>query len=551
MAIFHPNLPLFPRTSLGEIAELAVFKLLGHGLSDEYDVFCNLPNSGFHNHRATFGEFDAVILSPQGHALILEIKAGALNAQDGGLSKTYLQSGDLSTKDVLKQSKGQHAALVGSLRSAQLVSVRVGHLLVLPHHAVQVGTVSHPRESIVDQTQMDQLCSLVLARFAQDKAHANAANRHAALDFLSNAFNLAPSTSARIAHAQRASVALADGLATWVPRIQCATQAYAIQATAGSGKTQLAILLLKAAARSKQRCAYVCFNRPLADHMQTLCPATAQVTTFHELCVTAYQKTQPELNFAQGDLFKLAAAYYLERCLQAPPMLDLIIIDEAQDFEPTWVEAFIAQLKPSGKIYVMGDADQAIYDKEAFDLDGAVTITSHDNFRSPRKVVQAINALRLCSQPIVPRSAFEGQSPNFHTYANPAEGGLKQTQRCVQNLLDDGVELSQITLLSYAGRAHSKLLATSALGVWPLRRYTGAFDANGNPQWTAGTLHADTLHRYKGQAAPVIVLCEIDFEAAPSSRDLSKLFIGFTRAQYRLECVISERAAVQLSARVE
>jgi hypothetical protein len=52
-----------------------------------------------------------------------------------------------------------------------------------------------------------------------------------------------------------------------------------------------------------------------------------------------------------------------------------------------------------------------------------------------------------------------------------------------------------------------------------------------------GELLADTLPRFKGQAAPVIVLCEIDFECAPSSRDLKKLLVGFTRAQYRLECV--------------
>ena len=43
-----------------------------------------------------------------------------------------------------------------------------------------------------------------------------------------------------------------------------------------------------------------------------------------------------------------------------------------------------------------------------------------------------------------------------------------------------------------------------------------------------------------GQSAPVVVLCEIDFETL-SDRDRRKLFVGMSRAQLRLECVVSER----------
>jgi thymidine kinase len=555
MAILHPSLPLFVPSRLGEQAEFTIFKQLSQGLSDEFDVYCNVQNASFHHMHATVGEFDAVILSPQGHVLILEIKAGALNAQQGGLSKHYPAQGEATAKDVLKQTKGQFAALLGSLQSAHLHRVKVDHLLVLPQHTVSAGTVSHPRASIVDQTEISDLCHIVQQRLSLHTETLSPDIRQNTQNFLSNTFHLALDSSARIGQTLRTSVALADGLATWVPRIQSATGAYVIQATAGSGKTQLALKLLQTAAQAKQRSAYVCFNRPLADHLQTLCPASAQVSTFHELCVTYYRTAAAALepaaiDFKHSNVFKIATEKYLENAQHIAPTLDLLIIDEAQDFEPAWVEALIAQLKPSGKIYVMGDADQAIYDKAPFDLDGAVIISSDENFRSPRQVVRSINALQLTRQPILARSPHVGSIPSFHTYANPADGGLKQTQRCVQNLLDQGIALAHITLLSYAGREHSKLLATQALGPWPLRRYAGTFDVNGNPQWTLGTLHAETLHRFKGQAAPVIVLCEIDFEGAPSERDLSKLFVGFTRAQYRLECVLSERAQAALVARL-
>ena len=43
------------------------------------------------------------------------------------------------------------------------------------------------------------------------------------------------------------------------------------------------------------------------------------------------------------------------------------------------------------------------------------------------------------------------------------------------------------------------------------------------------------------QSAPVVVLCEIDFEAL-TERERKKLFVGMSRAQLRLECIVSERA---------
>ena len=46
------------------------------------------------------------------------------------------------------------------------------------------------------------------------------------------------------------------------------------------------------------------------------------------------------------------------------------------------------------------------------------------------------------------------------------------------------------------------------------------------------------------------MLTEIDFEQA-SERELRRLFVGLTRAQYRVECVMSEPAAAALMARLD
>jgi hypothetical protein len=75
----------------------------------------------------------------------------------------------------------------------------------------------------------------------------------------------------------------------------------------------------------------------------------------------------------------------------------------------------------------------------------------------------------------------------------------------VERLLADGALLNQIVLLSYAGRERSSLLAQTHLGKWALKSFTGQFDSAGNAKWRHGELLADTLHRFKGQAAPVVL----------------------------------------------
>ena len=54
------------------------------------------------------------------------------------------------------------------------------------------------------------------------------------------------------------------------------------------------------------------------------------------------------------------------------PTLDLLIIDESQDFDPEWIGALLAQLKAQARLYVLGDANQDLYVRGSFELSEAV-----------------------------------------------------------------------------------------------------------------------------------------------------------------------------------
>jgi hypothetical protein len=88
------------------------------------------------------------------------------------------------------------------------------------------------------------------------------------------------------------------------------------------------------------------------------------------------------------------------------------------------------------------------------------------------------------------------------------------------------------------GRERSQLQSLDTLGSWSVRRFTGAFDEAGTPQWTTGQLLVESVRRFKGQAAAAVVLTECDFsELDEINRKL--LFVGLTRARLHLEWVIS------------
>jgi hypothetical protein len=296
---------------------------------------------------------------------------------------------------------------------------------------------------------------------------------------------------------------------------------------------------------------YVCFNHPLADTMAQLAPAQAQVNTFHGYCVDAARQMGVEPDFTHSGIFTTLAQSFMERSQAMEGTVELLIIDEAQDFDADWVQALLGHLAPQGRVYVLGDSQQDVYDKEAFDLPDAVHVQCMDNFRSPRKVVAAINSLHLAEQPIKACSAHEGVAPGFHTYANH-DDPQKQTKvagaaldACLKQLWADGFAAQDVALVTFAGAKHSPLLQGGRVDGYMLRAFTGTYDTAGNEIWTVGPLRAESLYRFKGQSAPVVVLCEVDF-ASVTPKVLRKLFVGFTRAQFRLEIVLSERAAAGL-----
>lgn len=542
MSRLHPDPGLSAPTTPSAYLERHILTLLDQGLPSTFDIFHNLPWSAMHQGQQHFGEFDLVVVSPAGQLLLLEVKAGVVQAEGERLTKQYGAPGAHGPKDIGHQVRRMHAALLSRIQSGDLPGVHVGTLLVLPDARVQAGVAAYPRERIVDADQMDQLCTHVRQAFPLSGG-VDAAQRQRVLDFLANRFDLVPDVATRIGALQSATTQLASGLATWMLRLSHPDQQYQVEATAGSGKTQLALALLRQADARGEPARYVCFNRPLADHLARLAPARCEVTTFHQLCREQAERSGLALDFSDPQVYARMTETFVQQAASQPARLGLLIIDESQDLEPDWVGALGQALREDGSLYVLGDSQQQLYDREPFVLPGAVQVRCLDNFRSPQRVVEVINALGLVPEAVLARSAFVGGTPDFHTFRDGDAGdAVAQVDACLRRLWEQGWTPEQVAVISHRGVQQSVTLQQAVLGGQPTRRFTGRYDAAGNPLWTDGTLLVDSVYRFKGQSAPAVVLCDVDFETL-TDKERRKLFVGLTRAQVRVEVVMSERAA--------
>lgn len=532
MAAISPSILPPLRNDAGRYRELEVLERLRDYLPPGFEVFHNIALHTLRGGRDCYGEIDVAVLSPAGCLLLMEVKAGPVVLRDGAIFKLY-SDGEC---DVARQGRLQRIAIQNRLKEAGLETELLS-CLVLPDYALgDCQIVSIPRERIIDAERYGDMVSTVQGWFGG--VHSTV-DREALRRLLLNQFRVTPNLEAMRDQLQGTVRRLSDGLATWVPRIDAPSGVFRIQATAGSGKTQLALQLLGAAAAEGLNVSYVCFNRTLADHVRQLASPKAQVVNYHELCVDHFRRENGEPDFSPAAYQRMAEAY-LSASAGFAPTLDVLIIDEAQDFDAGWVESLCNRLKPGGRLYVLEDDAQRLYQHEGFELGDAVTIRCSDNFRSPRVICDVINALSLVSPPVRGLNPYLGEVPGIRTYSSDDEL-LAQVEAAVAALVARGFALSDIAVVSGRGREKSALLNRVSIGPWLTRRFTGEYDRNGEPRWSQGELLVESVYRYKGQSAPAVVVAEFDFaELDEAAR--RRLFVALTRAQMAVELVLSGRA---------
>lgn len=521
--------------------ELDTLALLANGLPEAYTVFHGIHWTRSAEDCTLFGTIDFAILTPGGRLLVIEQKSGFLLESAEGLAKQYGPHERKVTIQLMQTTQ----ALMKRLAHFAGANLGIDALLYCPDHHIKRPEIAGLDPShIVDASRKTQLVDIIRAILPVDDP---APLAHRIQDFLSQTLALVPEIGAIAAQADTLYTRLSGGLAVWGRRIDCAPFRLRIVGTAGSGKTQLALAVCQDALAAGRRPLYVCFNRPLADHMAQLVPAAATVATYHQLCDRVLRHLGKVIDFTQPDAFAALETGFATSTPDAAWQFDELIIDEGQDFRAAWLPHLLRLLRPAGRAWWLEDPLQNLYGRPPMPLPGWVTLHSATNYRSPRDILDYLNRLGLFEQPIEAGSPLTGSTLDILTYTD-SHGMIEATKKALTQGLAAGFKRQQIALVSFRGREHSHLFDHARLGPHTLRTFSGEYDLLGNPIFSAGEILLETVYRFKGQSAPCIVFSEIDF-ATLDERSRRKLFVGATRASMKLFMVVSTRAMAHLAER--
>jgi superfamily I DNA/RNA helicase len=307
---------------------------------------------------------------------------------------------------------------------------------------------------------------------------------------------------------------------------------------------------MKDAAASGKRALYVCFNRPLADHISRVAPEGARVANYHQLCDWVARDVGAVQDFRSPDVFGRLEAAFAAAPIAERWRFDVLIVDEGQDFQEAWVEALSRLVKPDGAWWWLEDPLQNLYMREPVALPRWTVLTETTNYRSPRDILEFVREKVGAAVPrasgLVAGSPFDGSQIAFTSYDETQdEAVVDATKRAITQALSLGFRKQDIAVLSFRGREGSALTALEQLGPHRLRSFTGKYDLFGNPEYRDGDVMLESLYRFKGQSAPCVVLTEVDFDAF-DERVARKLFVGATRATMKLIVVGSRRACARL-----
>ncbi len=507
--------------------------------ADPYRIYHGVHWTNVEKGFSAYGEIDFILVAPSGRVLLIEQKSGFLSETPEGLVKNFEGKPRKVRNHIIRSIRGLSERFGSELS--------IDYLLYCPDYTVRDPHLAgiDPRH-IIDATNKERLADLIREILPVGDA-APGEQFDKVTRYLGNILNLRPDPSSMIGNAAQMVTRLSGGLATWARRLEFSPFRLRVAGTAGSGKTQLALAEYAAAIDAGLCPLYVCYNRPLADHIERLVPQGGRVATFHMLS-DAFMRDQGHTpNYAAPGVWTEIEARMAASELPASWKYDVLIVDEGQDFSVAWRDILLRMLNPEGRAIWLEDPNQNLYGREMVPLPGWVKMHSDTNYRSPRQIVDMLESIGAVQSPVEAGSPFKGADIEELLYPEgDTEAMLGQTRKAVTLCLGAGFSRQDIAIASFRGREKSAILNLDKLSeAHTLKSFTGHYDLFGNPEYREGGLLAESVYRFKGQSAPAIIFTEIDFDEV-DDLVLRKLFVGMTRARLKLVLVLSERAAQQL-----
>ena len=473
------------------------------------------------------GEADFLVLHPDKGVLVIEVKGGGIEVENG---KWYSKdrNGVLhAIKNPYDQAIDSKYALLEWFREMGFRDrVRIGHAVALPHEFdVPMLGPAATREITFIRPDLEDFEPKLLGCFKHWGLQASLTTTETSQIVRT----LAPTVSLRRtlrSQSAEAEVRLMELTADQVEALSGlkASRGGLILGGAGTGKTVLAIARAQQLGREGFRTLLVCFNELLGEELSSRMSADSGIAacTFHSLCFR--EANRAGLAIAQDptrEWWETSAPQLLiDSCALNSSSYDAIVIDEGQDFAPLWIDALrcLTSPTPDAPLFVFADPRQDLWKRDwssGTDYDFCYTLSR--NLRNTQPIAEKVAAVIGTT---AHARGVVGPTPRWRSSRDrrSQEGDVVSA---VESLLDAGFSPANLVVVcessSLADRLRERSVGSYSFGRWGSR---------GIP--------VETVARFKGLESEAIVLA---LDPAGSEDLLTTAYIGMSRARSVLTVV--------------
>ncbi len=518
--------------------EAKTLQRLSKELPNDFTVFHSVHWARSTKHSTAYGEIDFVIVSRQGHVLVIEQKNGRLKDTGQGLVKEYaFKSKNLHTQigdsiDVIRKKFSEQRHNHGLI---------VDYLLYCPDHRVRnINSPVLDMSRIVDSKSDAELIQRIELLLKPDERDTTTVPDNV-IEFFTQAYELAPDVGTTITAGERAYTQLSTGLQEVIDNLSFHPFRLRIQGVAGCGKTQVALKFLQQTSADEPTL-YVCFNRPLRDQMAELVDKQIPdllINTFHGLCVDALERAGHTVDFSRqknnpkfwNEIVESVIAIDVPEAIR----FKRLIVDEGQDFQQEWWDVLQLFLTEDYDLIWFEDPYQNLRGNRSIEVPAKVTYRANISYRSPPSIADFIAR----THGIEFRSAINvpGMGVGVTPFDQPRDQWKLLTAR-INALRSQGFRNEDIVILTCKGLDKSELYGLDQIAGVAIRKFTLEYDADHKPIYTDGRILFDSVHRFKGGQAPCVILVDVDPPDWRVESGRPVLFCGMTRATVRLEMLV-------------
>jgi hypothetical protein len=478
-------------------------------------------------------EIDFVLVCEWG-VLVLEIKGGHVSRKDGvwNFRDRYGQTHRKSEGPFEQAQSGKYAlkdALKKKVNLKKVESISFGWGCVFPDMHFNTETPEVPAEAIIDHLNVSgfrefRSCLNNLGQYWYNKKSRYRKLDRSDIDIicaeLRPNFDLVPTLASRVDQISEQLVSLTDDQYRIMDAVEN-TERIICTGGAGTGKSFLAVQAARSEAQKGKAVELVCrsdvfaaFIRPQLDKYNVQVSDIRAITN----------GPQPE----GGDLF------------------DSLIVDEAQDLmNSSFLDLFKNRLKGGiengcWRFFLDGNNQGGVYgDYDAFAFDYLCSLTGMPPMRlsiNCRNTPEIITQTQLMTGADIGVSKLDGQGVKV-TFATCSDAGECASLAVVQlnAWMDDGIELSNVTILSCAAGEDSCLRKLGAK--WKKILYR--VDAGNIASRPHNKLGYCEVADFKGLESMHIMLVDLE-DISDSPEQIAHLYVAITRANAVLWIAIPE-----------